>query len=183
MMKKNRMAFGASRILKVGFLVFWLTSCGSNTEKIQVPTTGLITTVKEVQKGQFKIVDEQTIADTAKSLIIAQWIDGQVDTLTLSQARLLQNSNTHGTHGGGHSFLGVAMSGYFGYMMGRSMSTPVQSSAYVNSQTYDRVNQSTGSQVRSSSVTTTRPTAGRSGFGSRSGSRSTGGGSTRSYGG
>jgi hypothetical protein len=152
-----------------------LSACGSSSEKITVPTQGVIATVREVQKNQFKIEDEQSIADTAQSLVIAKWMDGQIDTFTLSEARILQSAGHHSHSGGIFHTVGL---GYFGYMMGRSMASPVQSSAYVDPQTYNRVSNGAGQQIRSSAVTTTRPSAGRSGFGSR-----TGGGSTRSYGG
>lgn len=151
-----------------------MSACGSRSEKISVPTQGVITTVREVQKDQFKIEDEQSIADTAQSLIVAKWMDGRVDTFTLSEARIL-NQGGYQRHSGG-IFHTVGM-GYFGYMMGRSMASPVQSSAYVDPQTYNRVSNGAGQQIRSSAVTTTRPSSGRSGFGSRTGS------STRSYGG
>ena len=160
-----------------GFLAFSvLRSClGGSSEEVEIPTTGLITTVVEVEPESFKIEDEVTIPDTSASLIVAKYMNGNIDTFTLQAARLVQQ-------GGGSSRMPgyiatAAGAGLLGYMMGRSMRTPVQPSAYQNQSTYNRVNSSAGSRMRSSAARVSRPSSGRSssGFGS--------GRSTRGFGG
>jgi hypothetical protein len=152
-----------------------MVACGSSTEEVEMPSQGLITTVVEVQPEEFKIEDERPIPDTAKSLIIAKYLNGTIDTFTLTEARFLQQSGYSGTHGG---VFRAASYGFFGYMIGRSMMGGYRpsASAYRDPNTYNRVNNSTGNTIRSTSTRVSRPSSGsKSGFG---GSRS-----TRSFGG
>lgn len=153
-----------------------LYNCGgsSTTEEVEIPTQGLITTVVEVQTEQYKIEDEQTIPDTSQSLIIAKYLDGNIDTFTLAEARLVTESGYTGARSGLFTAAGY---GLFGYMLGRSMTGFSPSpSAYVDPQTHNRVNNTTGNTVRSSATRVSRPAAGsRTGYGSGRTSRSYGG--------
>jgi hypothetical protein len=153
-----------------------VTSCGSSYEEVQIPTQGLITTVVEVSPESYKIEDEQPVPDTSQSLIIAKYLDNTIDTFTLAEARLVQQSNYNGARSGVFT---AASYGFFGYMMGRSMSSYRPSaSAYSDPNTYNRVNSTTGSTIQNSSTTTRRakPSSGsKSGYGSGKSSRSYGG--------
>lgn len=156
-------------------LSFTLYNCGgSNTEEVEIPTQGLITTVVEIEPEQYKIEDEQTIPDTSQSLIIAKYLDGGIDTFTLAEARLVTESGYTGARSGLFTAAGY---GLFGYMLGRSMTSfRPGASAYVDPQTHSRVNNTAGNSVRSSAARVSRPSAGsRSGYGSGRSSRSYGG--------
>lgn len=153
-----------------------ITSCGSSYEEVEIPTKGLITTVVEVSPESYKIEDEQPVADTSQSLIIAKYLDNTIDTFTLAEVRLVQQSNYNGPRSGVFT---AASYGFFGYMMGRSMmGYRPSASAYRDPNTYNRVNNTTGNTVRSSSTTTRRAKPGSrssSGYGSGKSSRSYGG--------
>lgn len=154
-----------------------LSSCGSNVEyeEVEVPTQGLITTVQEVQPDEFKIEDEVPVPDTSQSLIIAKYLDGGIDTFTLMEARLMQQQSTSSR---GSGIMRAASYGFFGYMIGRSMSRGFRPSAtaYTDPNTYNRVNNSTGNTIRSSTQRVSRPSSGsRSGYGASRSSRSYGG--------
>ena len=156
-----------------------LFSCGGDSEEWSEPTTGVVTTVREVKAGDFKIVSEDPVPTVADSRIILQPLDGNYDTLTLEEAKLVATQvDTTTTRSRGVRRGGM---GFFGYMMlGRMMSGHnVSRRAYVNDAAYNRTRTTTGSSVRSSA----RRTGGssrNSGFGS---STKSSGGSTRSYGG
>ena len=159
------------------FGLFALTSCGGGTqyEEVEIPTQGLITTVVELEPEQYKIEDEVAIPDTSQSLIIAKYLDGGIDTFTLAEARLIRESGYNGPRSGVFT---AASYGFFGYMIGRSMMGGYRptASAYTDPNTYNRVNNSTGSTIRSTSQRVSRPSArSRSGYGSGRSSRSYGG--------
>ncbi len=152
------------------------TSCGSGTEtvEVEIPTEGLITTVQEVATDQFKIENEETVADTADSRIIANYLDATSDTFTLQEARLMQTSGS----GREQSVVRSAGLGYFGFiMLGRMGGIMPRAGAYTNAGAYNKASSGAGQQMKSSAnrVTRTRPSSGKSGYGS--------GKSTRSYGG
>lgn len=165
-----------SLIAITAFGLFALTNCGgSQYEEVEIPTQGLITTVVEIEPEQYKIEDEVPIPDTSQSLIIAKYLDGGIDTFTLAEARLMQQNG----YGGSRSGVFTAASyGFFGYMIGRSMMGGFRpsASAYRDPNTYNRVNNTTGNTIRSTSQRVSRPsTRGRSGYGSGRSSRSYGG--------
>ena len=174
-------------------LALALAACGGSTERVdeqRMEEKGIITTVREVKEGEFKIEDEEMVEQKSASAIIAKYADNTTDTIPLSEAkRMMQDSTaaqasqdtTHRRHRYYHrrtSLLGVASYGLMGYMMGRSMgSFRPRPGAYVNRSTYQRVSSTTGSRFRNatSRSSSSRPSKGKSGYG---GSRS-----TRSYGG
>jgi hypothetical protein len=157
--------FGISSIL-------WISCGGSKTEVVELPTQGLITIVKEVEKDIFKIDDEITISDTAQSLIIADYLEGANDTFTLAEARLIQQSGSTDRHG--HVMSSASM-GLMGFMMGRSFGTFSPSAgAYTSQDRFNKVNSTAGSSLRNSTARVTRP-VGSSGFGSGRSTRSVGG--------
>lgn len=156
---------------------FAFTSCGGEstvTEEVVIPTQGLITYVQEMEKDQFKISDEEVIADTAASLIIATYLDATKDTFTLAEARLME-SNTSNTRGSG-----IARAASFGlmgyYFMGRSRFGGLSRGAYVDQRTYNKVSNGAGSSMKSTagSRTVSRP-SGKSGYGGGRSTRSVGG--------
>jgi len=164
-------------------------SCGGAERVDETPETGIVTTVREVSDGEFKIEDEQMVEDKSASAIIAKYADNTTDTIPLSEAKRMMQDTTAAqasqdtTHNRHHhyrrrtSLLSIAAYGYMGYMLGRNRSSfQPRSSAYMNQSTYQRVNNTTGTRFRNatSRSTTSRP-KGKSGYG---GSRS-----TRSYGG
>jgi hypothetical protein len=154
--------------------------CGTSGEEDmeEVPTKGLITTVLEVEKDQFKIEDEQAVENPEQSLIIAKYMDKRVDTFTLEEAKLVQAQEAAGSSTGiMGSVVRAAGFGYLGYMLGSRMGgmrgAAPAASAYTNPGVHSRVSSNAGNTIRSS--TTRVPRAGSSGFG--------GGRSTRSFGG
>ncbi len=141
------------------------------TEVVSTPTQGVVTTVKEVREGEFKIEDEEAVPTPDDSRIIAKWSDSTVDTFTLDEARLEEESGRRG------GFMTAASYGLMGYMMGRSMGGFRPSSgAYVDQKTYNKVSNGAGARMQQTAKRTTisKP---KSGFGGKSSS------SSRSYGG
>ncbi len=153
------------------------TSCGSessDTEMVEVPTEGLITTVQEVSADQFKIESEETVQDTADSRIIANYMNETSDTFTLQEARLMRSSGSERQQ----SVVRSAGLGYFGFiMLGRMGGMAPRSGAYTSASAHNKATSGAGQKMKSSAnrVTRTRPSSGKSGYGS--------GKSTRSYGG
>ncbi len=152
------------------------TSCGSDTETYEeeIPTEGLITTVKEIDTDLFKIEDEATVANPADSRIIANYMDATSDTFTLAEARLMKANGS----GREQSVVRSAGMGYFGFiMLGRMGGIAPRAGAYTNASAHSKASKGAGSRMKSSAnrVTRTRPSSGKSGYGS--------GKSTRSYGG
>lgn len=168
--------------IAVMLLVFasFFYSCSSGPEYVEEtvssPTEGLITTVKEVEADLFKIEDEQVVPSPADSRIIANYMDGTRDTLTLQEAQLVDANDQSGTRRRGGIFR-AASYGLMGYMMGRSMSSRPSAGAYVDQKTYNRVNNGAGNRIQNSAKRTTvrKPAAGKSGFGGGKSTRSVGG--------
>jgi hypothetical protein len=174
---KSILFMALAGFMLVSLLRTCLCSSGDSTEEVEMPTQGLITTVKEVEKDAFKIEDETTIPDTAGSLIIAKYLDGKIDTFTLDEARLVQQGGSHGSSMAG-PIVAAAGAGFLGYMMGRSMASRPQPGAYTNQQAYNRVNSTAGSSIRNTAARVSRPSSG-----SRSSSGFGGGRSSRGFGG
>lgn len=153
-------------------LISSLISCGNSTEydttEVLSPTQGIVTKIKEVKQELFKITDEDIVAAKEDSRIIASFLDGEVDTFTLEEARLVEAENPRR-----RGMSGILMGGMMGYMMGRSMGTPLNRSAYANDAAFNKSN-STNSKFRStaSRKTVSKP---KSGFGSSKSSKSYGG--------
>lgn len=158
-----------------------LASCGSKEKEyveVEVPTVGLITTVKEVEKNNFKIEDEKDVDSISDSRIIAKYLDGNIDTFTLEEAKLISKiDSARGTRSRSGSIARAASFGFMGYMMGRSMrGGSVSPGAYTNQNAYNRASSTAGTRMKSTSRTVRRPSPkGRSGFGSGRSSRSYGG--------
>lgn len=157
-----------------------LFSCGSDSETVQEPTQGVITTLNEVAPGDYRIVSEKTVANPADSRIILTKLDSSTQTITLSEARTMLTADStrytqdqrRAVHRGG--------GGLFWFMMFNRMGghTP-RAGAYASQSAYNS-SASAGSSLNRTARTTTRT---RSGFGSRSSGASRTGGSSRSFGG
>lgn len=148
------------------------------TEEVVTPTKGIVTTVQQVSDSLYKIEDEQTVPTPEESLIIAKNLDNTIDTFTLDQAKLSASDTTSNSYRSSNRYIYRAVSyGLMGYMMGRSMSSPPMSSAYIDQRTYDRVNRNAGSTLHNTASrrTVSRPSSGKSGYGSSRSSRSFGG--------
>ncbi len=165
--------------LAIGSTILF-TGCGDNVEyveeeEIQEFTQGVITTVDEVETDRFKIADETVVPKKEDSRIIANYLDGTADTLTLDEARLVDADDPQ--HRRRSSMSGVLMAGFIGYHMGRSPKVPPSASAYKNKSTFDKVKNTTGKSMASTAKKTTvkRPKTGKSGYGSGKSSRSSGG--------
>ena len=171
-------ALTVSKIKKTGVFVASsllfgaMLSCGSNVEyqdtEVLTPTQGVITEVKEMETDLFKITDEQVVPTIDDSRIIAEYMDGVIDTFTLQEATLVDADNPRRSR-----TRGVLMGGMMGYMMGRSMSQGTTRSAYASDAAYKKSSNTTNSLRSTASRKTVRTP--KKGFGS---SRS-----TRSYGG
>lgn len=168
-----------SKVLIVLLSMVIIASCSSEPKyvDVEVPTVGLITTVKEVQKDQFKIEDEKDVDSVKDSRIIAKYMDGQIDTFTLDEAKLITRiDSATGNRSRSGSIFRAASFGFMGYWMGRSMSNGISPNAYTNRAAYDRVNNNAGARMRRTARTVRRPSPkGRSGFGRGRSSRSYGG--------
>jgi len=145
-------------------------------EEVVLPTQGLITIVKEVEKDQFKIDDEITVPETDQSLIVANYLDSTADTFTLEEAKLMESNGYEGREG---SVMRAASYGLFAYMMFGRMSSArrPQAGAYTSKEAYNRTSQKAGSTLNKTASRTTRvkPGSGKSGFGGSKSSRSFGG--------
>ena len=150
-------------------------------EEVVTPSEGVVTTVLEVDTSLFKIEDEVNVPNVDDSRIIAKYMNNEIDTFTLDEAKLIAaEDEQNGGYGRGGGIWRAASYGLMGYFMGRSMgSYRPNSSAYVDQKTYNKVTNNAGQNLRNSANRTTvaRPTQGKSGYGKNS-SRS-----TRSYGG
>ena len=172
---KKTIAKSALAIMVAGTIS--LSSCSSGGQeyvsetKVEL-TQGLVTTVEEVEKDLFKIADETVVDKKEDARIIAQYLDGKIDTFTLDEAKLIDASTP-----GGSSMRGALLGGVMGYYMGRSLSSPINSSSYKNQSAYQKSQTKTASTLKSTASRTTvrKPVNSSKGYGS--------GRSTRSYGG
>lgn len=171
----------------IGFRAFSSSSDSATSSvvydesEVVTPTEGVVTKLDEVQAEVFKITDEEVVPTVAESRIIANYMDGEVDTFTLEEIALVDTTIVSEDRGyrrrSGIST--VVHYGLLGYMLGRPMGSPIRSSSYANRQSYAKAQ--TGSTRVSNSATrrtvrTPRPSStGKSGYGS--------GRSTKSYGG
>lgn len=156
-----------------------LFSCGSDTETVQEPTQGIITTLNEITPGDYRIVSEETVANPADSRIVLTKLDSTTQTITLTEARAMLTADSTKYSQSERRAVRRSGGGFFWFMMYNRMGghTP-RASAYASRSAYNR-SASVGSSMNRTARTTTRT---RSGFGSKSGSSRTGG-SSRSFGG
>ena len=156
--------------------LFFAQCSPTDNETWQEPTQGVVTTVKEVSPGEYKIADETTVPRVADSRVIVQNMDGEENSYTLEEVKMIQQIAPD-TSEVNRPFRSAG-SGFFGYLLlGRMMMGRTPSAgAYVNQAAYNRANNTTGSALRNSARTVSRP-------GGRSGSNYGGSRSTRSVGG
>lgn len=169
-------------------LLISMAACGDNyesTSSAPAEDTGIVTTLREMPNGEFKIEDEQIVSSQSASSIIAKYADNTSDTVSLNEAKAMMTAQPATTDSVSQNnyyrrspWVTMATYGLMGYMMGRSSSFSPSPGAYVDPKTYNRVNSTTGTQFRNSTARTSssRPSGGKSGYGG-------GSGSTRSYGG
>jgi hypothetical protein len=158
-----------------------LSSCGSSSNA--EADTGIITVVREVADGEFRIEDEQIAPTKSASAIIAKYADNTTDTIPLSEAERMMASGEASADTSRHyyrrnSLVTMASYGLMGYMLGRRMgSFSPMPSAYVDPQTHQRVNNTTGNTFRNATArqTSSGPSKGRSGYGGSRSTRSSGG--------
>lgn len=172
----------------VGYLLYTCASEPSTSseettyEQVEIAeaTEGVVTSVKEVQAEVYKITDEEIVPTVEESRIIASNLNGTIDTFTLDEVRLVDTTVTDRNDGYYRNRLlrSVVIGGVMGYMMGRTMGSPLSRGSYASDNSYNKSSTATRSRMASTARTRTvsRPTKStKSGFGS---SRS-----TRSYGG
>ncbi|WP_116107148.1 hypothetical protein [Lewinella sp. IMCC34191] len=141
-----------------------LLRCSTTNE----PTQGVVTTVREVQPEEYKIADEQPVANVADSRVIVNRLTGTSDTFTLDEVKAIQQTEPDSSRTR-RPFRSAGM-GYWGFIMLNRMGRTPSASAYTNQSAYQRATNTTGSSLA-------RTSRARSGFGRSSGS------STRSFGG
>ena len=167
--KKTSIAIGSALVMT------GLISCGDSggqeyeTSVELTPTQGIVTEIKEVQQELFRITDEIVVETKDDSRIIAEYMDTTRDTFTLEEAKLYYAENPSR----GRAMNGILMGGLMGYMMGKSMSTPVSRNAYSSDKAYNKSTTSNNS-LRSTASKRTVKTP-KKGFGSSKSSRSYGG--------
>ena len=149
-------------------------------ETVLEPTQGVVTTVEEIQAEVFKITDEEVVEVKEDSRIIANYMNGKVDTFTLEEVALVDTTITdrNNPNYGRRMIRSVVIGGAIGYMMGRPMGRGLNRSSYRSDAAYNKSNSSTKTRMTNtaSKRTVRKPVARKStGFGS--------GKSTRSYGG
>lgn len=141
---------------------------GSDWEEVTTyeTTKGVVTTLEETEPGQFTIIDERVTDSKDSSRVIVKYLDGSTQSLSLTEARgLVQPQDTvsenrgYHRHGIGHSLWWGSM----GYMMGRSLGTPVFPGVYRN---YSAGGSQTSQELRRTAISRTemRPIQGRKGF-------------------
>jgi hypothetical protein len=178
-------------ILIIGGLILFRLFSGNeqnsnNTDQYESneviePTEGVVTTLQEVDTNTFKITNEEVVPTVEESRIVANYMDGGVDTFTLQEIKMIDttvtsNDNGHRRRSG---ISRVVHYGLIGYMLGRPWGSPIRSSSYATRQSYDKA-QTGRTRVNSSATRRTvttprRTTTGKSGYGA--------GRSTKSYGG
>lgn len=181
----------ALTILSSGMM---LPGCSSNDDESDYSyeeTTygkGIRSHIKEVSPGEFKIIDEESVA-ADKSVAIVSYLDGHTDSLSTAASKALidneirNNQSGFGHHGGLTSML---LYGGMGYMLGRNMNNGYINNYrqqntdtrgfYGSANAYNK-SQSAVSDInasRSTRTVTSRPSSGRSGFFGRSSGRSGG---------
>jgi len=175
---KKTVTTGALLFTMAGGLALY-TSCSSGgteyvSETVLEPTQGLITKVEEVKKDAFKIADETVVEKKEDSRIIAKYLDGEVDTFTVEQVKLMQKDGSSGPRMSGMS--GILMGGAMGYLMGKSMSRPLNSNAYKNTSAFNKSTGTTQTMAQTAKKTVrNRPARAKSNFGSSRSTRSFGG--------
>lgn len=172
--RKKRLV-SSGLLISGSILMSSLSGCAGTTETTVLnPTQGVITEIEEMSNGEYLITNETIVSRKEDSRIIASYLDGTRDTLTLEQANLEESESSSSSTHRRRGMNPILMGGMMGYMMGKNMSTPVSRDAYKSGSIYNRSNSST-STLKSSATrqTVSRP---RTGFGSS-------GGSTRSSGG
>ncbi|MEO0338001.1 MAG: hypothetical protein AAF242_02190 [Bacteroidota bacterium] len=179
-MKLKWILYGAVGLFVLFNLIFGSDDSSSSdsyeTATVYEPTLGVHTILQQQRDSAFLIEDEVEVPSPEDSRIIAKYLDASVDTFTLDEVQLMATNSSSGSSSHRAIYRG-AYYGLMGYMMGRSMSTPVSRNAYMDQSTYNKVSNGPANRMRqtASSRTVSRPSSGKSGYGS--------GGSTRSYGG
>lgn len=157
----------------IGGLYFAQCSASDN-ETWQEPTQGVVTTVKEVSPGDYKIESEEPVSTVAESRVIVENMEGETTTYTLDQVKMIQQM-VPDTAAVNRPFRSAGM-GFFGYMMlGRMMTRP-SAGAYTSPQAHQQATSRTGSALTRTSRTVSRPGArSTGGYGGNRSTRSVGG--------
>ncbi len=165
-------------IIGIVILVRFLGGSGSDSsstdyieETLETPTQGIWVELQEMKQDEFKITNEEILDAREDSRIIATYMDNTVDTFTIDEVTLTEESSPRRS-----MIRSIAYAGMIGYMMGRPMSSGINRSAYASESAYNKSNTAGRSQLRSTAkrTTTRKPTSSKS-YGS--------GKSTKSYGG
>ena len=168
-----------------------LVACGSPANRgedvdqlFEDANQGIVTELREVSAGEWRIADERVVDDSTQSRVIATRLDGATDTFTLDQigrdgAVAAADSTSGRGYRRGSFFTPILFYGLFGSRFGRSYGfagAGPRPGAYVNRGTYNRVQSTAGNQLRTARPGgSARPSSSRTGYGS--------GRSTRSFGG
>lgn len=160
--------------LTVSVAISGMVACSSSTEYNAEdelpPGMGIVTEVKEMKQDLFRITNERIVNKRADSRIIAEYMDGMRDTFTLEEARLVDANDTRRS-----GMNNVLMGGMMGYMMGKSISSPINRASYANDAAFQKSTSSNQVVRQAATVHKARTNKSKSGYGSKK--------STRSYGG
>jgi hypothetical protein len=184
MIKKTQTIWSAySQIAKtttlLAVLITGITSCSSDsdiaglkettTQDITESTKGVVTTIKEVTPGEYKIDDEKVIENKDGSYVTVENLDGSKDSTSLQSLRDPSHSRSFfGTYAISSLLMGSLAGTYFNRNMS---SVSVNPSNYSNSQAYNNSQKLKGNMVNTAR---TRPVSAPS-------SRSKGYGTSRSF--
>lgn len=148
-----------------------------------VLTEGVVTKLDEVQDEVYKITDEEVVPTIEESRIIANNLDGSVDTFTLEEVAMVDTTLVSEDKGYRRrsGISRVVTYGVIGYMLGRRpVGTPVRRSSYASTSSYNKSTAGSSRVASSATRRTVRTPVKRtgtksSGYGSGKSSRSYGG--------
>ena len=138
----RKVSIGSAIVISSTFLIVSCVGDGSpsvqdTSYKTEYESTqGVITKLKEVAEpeGEYRIVDEELIADKSKSLAIVEKLDGSVDTVSLQ--RMQDEPEYRRSNSFIQTFLMYSLaSSFFGRSMG---SVSPNANYYQNKSAYDK---------------------------------------------
>lgn len=189
MIKKTQTIWSAcSQIAKtttlLAVLIAGITSCSSDsdttdlkettTKNITESTKGVVTTIKEVAPGEYKIDDEKVIENKDGSYVTVEKLDGSKDSTSLQSLKDPSHSRSFfGTYAVSRLLMGSLAGTYFNRNMS---SVSVNPSNYSNSQAYNNSQKLKGNMANTARTRPVSvPSSGSKGYGASRSFRSFGG--------
>lgn len=189
MVKKTQTIWSAySQIIKtttlLAVLIAGTASCSSDpdlahfkeatTKNITESTQGVITTIKEIAPGEYKITDEKVIDSKEGSYVTVENLNGSKDSTSLQSLKDPSHSRSFfGTYAVSRLLMGSLAGTFFNRNMS---SVSVDPTNYSNSQAYNNSQKLKGNMANTARVRpVTMPSSGSKGYGASRSFRSFGG--------